>query len=173
MSSPADRPAGDALLRLFAALRSAFYAAAFFGLWGWLSLGVRGFDSQLGGSLPGWTATVGAGLFAAGTVLALTCVATFAWRGRGTPAPFDPPRRFVAVGPYRFVRNPMYLGGMAMLAGFGLWRRSPSMFLFTAVGAVAAHLFVVLVEEPGLAERFGASYLDYRRTVNRWLPRRP
>ena len=59
MSSPADRPAGDTLLRLFAALRSAFYAAAFLLLWGWLALSVRGFDPRLGGSLPGWTPAVG------------------------------------------------------------------------------------------------------------------
>ena len=98
---------------------------------------------------------------------------TFALLGRGTPAPFDPPRRFVAVGPYRFVRNPMYVGGLAMLAGFGLWRRSPAMFLLTAVGALVAHLFVVLVEEPGLTERFGDGCREYKRTVNRWLPRLP
>jgi protein-S-isoprenylcysteine O-methyltransferase Ste14 len=163
----------DSLLRFLAALRSAIYATAFLGLWAWLALQVRGFDARLGGELPGWARPLGAVLLAAGFALALASIGTFALLGRGTPAPFDPPRRFVAVGPYRFVRNPMYLGGLAMLAGFGLWRRSPAMFLFTAVGALAIHLFVVLVEEPGLERRFGESYLAYKRAVHRWLPRRP
>ena len=173
MSSPVDRRASDGLLRLFAALRSALYATAFLWLWAWLALGVRGLDVRLGGSLPGWARPVGAVLLAAGGALALTCIATFALLGRGTPAPFDPPRRFVAVGPYRFLRNPMYVGGLAMLAGFGLWRQSPAMVLFTAVGALTAQLFVLLVEEPGLEHRFGESYFAYKRAVNCWLPRRP
>ena len=46
----------------------------------------------------------------AGVLIALGCILTFASIGRGTPAPFDPPRRLVVQGPYRFVRNPMYAG---------------------------------------------------------------
>jgi protein-S-isoprenylcysteine O-methyltransferase Ste14 len=160
-------------VRVFASVRSAVYAAAFVALWAWMALGVRGFDAELGGGLANWCRPVGGVLLVVGGGLALWCVGTFALLGRGTPAPFDPPRRFVAVGPYRFVRNPMYLGGLVMLAGFGLWHRSPAMVLFTLVGLLAAHLFVVFVEEPSLSERFGDSYADYRRTVHRWLPRRP
>src|ERR1700741_4558110 len=59
----------------------------------------------------------GAVLAGAGGALALWCVLTFATRGRGTPAPFDPPRVLVVGGPYRYVRNPMYLGAIAALVG--------------------------------------------------------
>ena len=105
-----------------------------------------------------------------GAAVAISCVAVFVARGRGTPAPFDPPREFVAQGPYRYVRNPMYVGGLGVIAGFGLYQRSLAIVLFALVFLCCAHLFVVFYEEPGLERRFGHSYLDYKRSVNRWLP---
>jgi protein-S-isoprenylcysteine O-methyltransferase Ste14 len=94
---------------LFIALRSAVFGASFISLWGWVawSLHLR-YDSTLGFALPAWTRALGIALLAAGGTLALACIATFVTRGEGTPAPFDPPRKFVAAGPYKFVRNPMY-----------------------------------------------------------------
>jgi len=56
---------------------------------------------------------------AIGAVLALWCLLTFAFIGKGTPAPFDPPRRLVIRGPYRFVRNPMYIGAATALGRHG------------------------------------------------------
>jgi len=106
-----------------------------------------------------------------GAAVAISCMAVFVARGRGTPAPFDPPREFVAQGPYKYVRNPMYVGGLGVLAGFGLYQRSLAIVLFALVFLCCAHLFVVFYEEPGLERRFGQSYLDYKRSVNRWLPR--
>src|SRR5947199_228504 len=82
-----------------------------------------------------------------------------------------PAREFVAQGPYKYVRNPMYVGGLGVLAGFGLYQRSLAIVLFALVFLCCAHLFVVFYEEPGLERRFGQSYLDYKRSVNRWLPR--
>lgn len=160
---------------LFAAVRSLVYAAFFLGAWAWLALQVRSLDAVLGlGTLPAWSRTAGWVFLAAGGATALGCAATFVWRGGGgTPAPFDPPRKFVAVGPYRWVRNPMYLGGTALLAGFGLWHRSLSMTLFAGVFLLAAHLFVRFREEPKLEERFGEAYRAYRRRVNRWVPTPP
>lgn len=155
------------------AARALVYGSAFLFAWGWLALQVRRLDPALGGPLGEWARPAGIALMAAGGVLALVCAGLFVSRGRGTPAPFDPPRAFVAVGPYRWVRNPMYVGGLAVLLGFGLWHRSPGMALFTAVVWAAAHLFVVAVEEPGLARRFGAGYDAYRERVRRWLPRPP
>jgi len=67
----------------------------------------------------------------------------------------------------------MYLGGVATLAGCGLALRSPSVVALAAAAWGLVHLFVVLVEEPGLERRFGESYRDYKRVTNRWLPRPP
>ena len=160
---------------LFAALRALVYGALFLGAWAWLAPPARALDPMLGlGPLPGWSRIAAWVLLALGGATALGCAATFVWRGEGgTPAPFDPPRVFVAVGPYRWVRNPMYLGGVALLAGFGLWHRSPSMTALAGVFLLAAHLFVRFREEPVLKERFGESYRAYRRRVNRWVPAPP
>jgi protein-S-isoprenylcysteine O-methyltransferase Ste14 len=77
----------------------------------------------------------------------------------------------VSAGPYKFVRNPMYIGGFLLLAGFGLIQRSLAILLFALALLGLFHLFVVFVEEPGLKKRFGQSYLDYKQIVKRWLPR--
>jgi len=105
-----------------------------------------------------------------GGVLALACVLTFALAGKGTPAPFDPPRRLVVRGPYRFVRNPMYIGAGAALAGAAMFYRAPALLGYAALFFVATHLFVVGYEEPALRRMFGAEYEDYCRRVRRWLP---
>ena len=157
--------------QVFVAERALLYATGFVSLWGWLALRVRHADMERGLHLPFWTAFIGIGAFFIGAVVVLFCVAFFVVEGRGTPAPFDPPRRFVASGPYRFVRNPMYLGAFLVLSGFGLYTRSPSVLGLVALAAILAHLFVVFVEEPGLARRFGENYLAYRRATNRWIPR--
>jgi protein-S-isoprenylcysteine O-methyltransferase Ste14 len=112
-------------------------------------------------------------LACAGALLAGLCIATFAIKGRGTPAPFDAPREFVASDPYRYVRNPMYVGAAAVILGAGLWLASPAIVLLALAFLVIMHLFVVLYEEPALADRFGASYQRYRSSVHRWLVRRP
>ena len=106
-----------------------------------------------------------------GGALALWCVFAFAVVGRGTPAPFDPPRRLVARGPYRFVRNPMYLGAGTALAGAALFYMSPALLGFTALFFVVTHLFVVLYEEPALRRAFGREYDDYCAVAGRWFPR--
>ena len=107
---------------------------------------------------------------AAGSLLALTCIVLFVSRGRGTPALFDAPRRFVAAGPYQYVRNPMYLGGLLLLAGFGLWLRSPSVLVMAAMMFLAVHLVVILHEEPALRKRFAGSYVEYSGSERRWIP---
>lgn len=159
--------------QVFVAARTLLYAAGFLTLWGWLARRARHLDMERGLYLPFWTGFIGIGAFLAGALVVLSCVVSFVVAGKGTPAPFDPPRRFVASGPYRFVRNPMYLGSFLLLSGYGLYARSPSVLGLTALAALLAHLFVVLVEEPGLARRFGESYLAYRRSTNRWIPRLP
>ncbi len=113
------------------------------------------------------------GLVAAalGLALALWCVLTFALVGRGTPAPFDPPRRLVVRGPYRFVRNPMYIGAAIALAGAALFYRSLPLLGYLALFLLVTHLFVCVYEEPTLRRAFGAEYEAYCRRVRRWWPR--
>ena len=160
-------------MKVLAGIRTVVYMTGFVVLWGWLALGVRRYDPAFGFEIPDWAPLLGLALMAVGGAVALTCGFFFATHGRGTPAPFDPPREFVAVGPYRYVRNPMYIGAFLVLGGFGLVERSPSVLLLAAAAVVLAHLFVVLVEEPGLESRFGDSFRAYKRSVRRWLPRLP
>jgi protein-S-isoprenylcysteine O-methyltransferase Ste14 len=158
---------------LFVALRTLFYAVCFVLLWGWLASGVRRYDTRLNIALsPAWK-PVGMLLMVFGALVVLSCLASFVVRGQGTPAPFDPPVAFVPSGPYRYVRNPMYIGAALVLGGYGLWERSASIVIFALAFLLIFHVFVVLVEEPGLQSRFGESYLAYKRSVHRWLPRRP
>jgi protein-S-isoprenylcysteine O-methyltransferase Ste14 len=158
---------------LFIALRAAIFSTGFIFLWGWVALNLRSrYDTTLGFALSGWTHGLGIAVMAAGGTLAFVCIATFVTRGEGTPAPMDPPRKFVAAGPYRFVRNPMYIGGFMVLLGFGLYEHSTAFLLFTLPWLLLAHLFVILYEEPHLRATFGAPYNEYCRSVGRWLPRR-
>jgi protein-S-isoprenylcysteine O-methyltransferase Ste14 len=115
----------------------------------------------------------GATLTLAGVGLALWCAFTFAVLGRGTPLPFDPPRRLVIAGPYRWVRNPMAIGAGSALVGVGLFYKSLPFLIFAVLFVLGIHTFVVLYEEPTLRRAFGAEYLAYCRKVNRWLPHRP
>ena len=158
---------------LFIAVRALLFSAGFILLWGWVALSLhRRYDTTLGFALSAWTPVLGIALMASGGTLAFACIATFVTRGEGTPAPMDPPRKFVATGPYRFVRNPMYIGGFLVLAGFGLYEQSPAILLFALPWLLLAHLFVILYEEPHLCATFGMPYDTYCRSVPRWLPRR-
>ena len=113
---------------------------------------------------------VGLVLVVLGGALALWCVLTFALVGKGTPTPFDPPRKLVAAGPYGRVRNPMYVGAGIALSGAALFYQSAALVAFAAGFFLAAHLFVVFYEEPTLERAFGAQYADYRNAVPRWVP---
>ncbi len=147
-----------------------FYVTGFIFLWGWLSFSFRGFDSQIAFELPEWCYLVGIILMIAGSALSLSCIVLFSFRGKGTPAPFDPPLEFVAAGPYKYVRNPMYIGGFIVLLGLGFFEKSISMIAFSFIALFIAHVFVFFYEEPALTKRFEGSYLGYKRKVNRWLP---
>jgi protein-S-isoprenylcysteine O-methyltransferase Ste14 len=156
---------------LFAAVRTLVVATVFFWLWTIVGLWARQFDPIFGGPLPSWTWPIGVLLASSGAALALTCAGLFALRGKGTPAPFDPPRTLVAFGPYRAIRNPMYVGGWLLIAGFALIARSSSVLAVSFTFLVLAHLFVILYEEPTLASKFGPAYEAYRRAVPRWMPK--
>ena len=113
----------------------------------------------------------GALLIAIGGGLVLETTARFALEGRGTPVPFAAPERFVARGSYRVVRNPMYVGVLALIAGQALLLGREVLFVWAAVAAILFQLFVVFHEEPELRKRFGAEYEAYRQRVGRWFPR--
>ena len=95
----------------------------------------------------------------------------FLVQGRGTPAPIDPPRELVAVGFYRYVRNPMYVGIFLILLGHFLSFEYVRLLVYLAVVFLGFHLFVTLYEEPTLRRKFGASYENYLKKVPRWIPR--
>jgi protein-S-isoprenylcysteine O-methyltransferase Ste14 len=114
---------------------------------------------------------LGAALILAGGGLVLETTARFALQGRGTPAPFAAPERFVVRGSYRVVRNPMYVGVLALIVGQALLLGREVLLVWAGVAAVLFQLFVVFHEEPELCKRFGAEYEEYRRRVGRWLPR--
>jgi protein-S-isoprenylcysteine O-methyltransferase Ste14 len=158
---------------IFLALRSVIYMTGFLFFFGWIALLVRSFDQRFGLSLPAAAEIPGAILEVLGAFLVLACAGVFISRGRGTPAIFDAPRAFVAIGPYRFVRNPMYIGGLILLIGFALYERSISILVLALLLFALVHLFVLLYEEPTLVRKFGRSYQEYRRAVRRWIPRWP
>jgi protein-S-isoprenylcysteine O-methyltransferase Ste14 len=135
----------------------------------------------LGGSVrPGWglpgvwqalALVVGAAFVLAGLTLVVRTVRLFATEGKGTLAPWDPPRRMVVRGPYRYVRNPMISGVMAILLGEVLLFGTLSVLVWFGVFVVVNATYIPLYEERSLDRRFGEDYADYRRAVPRWLPR--
>ena len=108
---------------------------------------------------------------ALGAAALLWCNAAFVVRGRGTAAPYDPPRELVAAGLYRHVRNPMYVSAALIVLGEALLARRAVLLGYAAALAVAYHLFVRLYEEPRLRRSFGPAYASYCAEVPRWLPR--
>lgn len=119
-------------------------------------------------AVPGFARALGVALFLAGIGLELWAVALF-WRRGTNPFPWTADDALVAEGPYRFTRNPMYLGMTANVAGLGLALASPLMALMALPAAVVVDRSVIAREEAYLLHRFGAAYGGYRDAVRRWL----
>ena len=117
--------------------------------------------------------TLGVGVLIAGGALVLETTTRFALQGRGTPAPWAPPERFVERGSYRFVRSPMYLGVILLVVGQALLLGQEILYAWAVAAWLTFTGFLAFYEEPQLRGRFGASYDDYRRRVKRWIPTRP
>ena len=111
-------------------------------------------------------------LLAIGFAMMVWCWASFTVHGRGTPAPFDPPRRLVIRGPYRYVRNPMYIAGILVLLGEAVLFASAPLLVYAGLFWLGAHLLVLGYEERALARSFDAGYHAYCTTVSRWVPHR-
>lgn len=110
-------------------------------------------------------------LFIAGFVLFVWCVSLFARVGQGTLAPWDPTRSLVAVGPYRFVRNPMISGVVLVLLSEALVFGSIIVAIWACLFLAVNQIYFVFYEEPGLEKRFGDNYRTYKMNVPRWIPR--
>lgn len=108
---------------------------------------------------------------ALGVAVYLRCAAGFL-RSGGTPAPVDPPRGLVTDGPYRYVRNPIYVAVLSILLGEALLFEDRRLLAWSAVMASVFFLVVVLSEERVLGRQFGEAYARYRAAVPRWLPSR-
>ena len=138
----------------------------------WILVALTSGDSRWPGDARSWIPrTLGGLLVLAGLALVTWCVSLFARVGKGTLAPWDPTSNLVAVGPYRYTRNPMITGVATILTGeavlFGSWHLAVWALTFILLN----HVHFLLVEEPGLERRFGDSYLEYKRAVPRWIPR--
>ena len=111
----------------------------------------------------------GAPVVAIGAALLFWCIRDFYVTGKGTLAPWAPPKRLVIVGLYRFSRNPMYLAVLTILLGWTLAFDSRSLALYTVVVAILFHFRVIINEEPFLARTHGDEWIAYRGAVRRWL----
>jgi len=111
----------------------------------------------------------GAVSLAIGIVVLLSCVREFYVAGRGTLAPWAPPRSLVVTGLYRWSRNPMYVAVLLILAGWAVGFQSWRLAIYGAVVLVVFHLRIVLHEEPWLRRTFGEEWDQYRMRVRRWL----
>jgi protein-S-isoprenylcysteine O-methyltransferase Ste14 len=156
---------------MFILVRTLAYASLFVGfLLVFLPAQLLRWSGVAGPSGVGAAQVAGEILAILGAALACWCIGTFVVAGRGTPAPFDPPRRLVVSGPYRFVRNPMYLGAVLVLGGAGVYYASAWLIGYALVFLGATHLFVRGYEESALRASFGEEYEAYCRKTQRWWP---
>jgi protein-S-isoprenylcysteine O-methyltransferase Ste14 len=114
---------------------------------------------------------MGVVLIAIGLVPLVESFGRFALKGLGTPAPILPTRHLVVTGFYRYVRNPMYVGVVAIILGQGLFASNTWLLAYAGGAWLCMNLFVLSYEEPKLQQTFGEEYVRFRANVPRWLPR--
>jgi protein-S-isoprenylcysteine O-methyltransferase Ste14 len=139
----------------------------------WVEPLVASLDARWPVVLPSIAQWLGWPMIAGALALIASAEWTFLTVGGATGTPGDVPHRLVAHGPYRWLRNPLYLSGSALFFGIALVAKSPTILTLALAWAIGLHSFVMLIEEPQLERRYGASYREYKRTVPRWIPRRP
>ena len=105
-----------------------------------------------------------------GLSILVWCVRDFYVSGKGTLAPWDPPKKLVTVGLYQYIRNPMYVGVIFILFGWVIITASPIVLGFTLFLSLAFHLRVKIHEEPWAEKNFTSEWLTYKKNVPRWLP---
>ena len=104
-------------------------------------------------------------------LLFISSLYEFAARGKGTLAPWDPPKHLVVHGPYCYVRNPMISGVIFFLLAEAAMFRSISLLKWAGLFLLINLIYIPLLEEPGLEARFGDEYRLYCRNVRRFIPR--
>lgn len=114
--------------------------------------------------------TLGTILYVVGISLLLLTTGLFA-EHHGSLAPWNPPTELVLVGPYRYCRNPMITGVLAMVTGEAIALQSPWIAGWLALFATGMTIHILRDEEPALKERFGEPYVRYCQNVPRWIPR--
>ncbi len=119
----------------------------------------------------GNTWTPGIIIMAFGAFVLLWCVRDFFVSGKGTLAPWDPPKTLVVVGLYKFVRNPIYLGDLFLVLGWSIYFTSPLLLLYAIFLSLFFHGGVIYREEPWLESQFQEQWQIYKKNVRRWLPR--
>lgn len=112
---------------------------------------------------------IGIIIFILGFILMSVCIINFAVRGKGTLSPADPTKKLVVAGPYKFSRNPMYVGVMMLLISETIFFQSFPIGIYSLIIFIAFYTFVVFFEEPRLLECFGDEYKKYTKAVRRWL----
>lgn len=110
-------------------------------------------------------------VFLCGAGIYFWCVSDFVRRGRGTPAPIDPPKALVVSGLYQHVRNPMYVGILSILTGESIFFQSYKLLSYATLLWVMFQSFIIFYEEPMLKKKFGKHYEDYLNSAPRWIPK--
>jgi protein-S-isoprenylcysteine O-methyltransferase Ste14 len=128
---------------------------------------------RVGTALPWPLRTAGWLMIGAGLLVIVPAFARFVREGAGTPAPVAETARLVVGGPYRFVRNPMYVAVMLVIFGQSLVLGRLSLVIWGLVAGAAMVAFAKGYEEPRLRQLYGADYEAYRRAVPGWWPRLP
>ncbi|WP_428356298.1 methyltransferase family protein [Methyloprofundus sp.] len=132
--------------------------------------GIVPFTLALYDPFKGTGSLAGGLLLAIGLAILLWCVRDFYVSGKGTLAPWDPPKHLVTVGLYRYVRNPMYVGVLLILSGWIIITASPILIGFSVFMSTAFFFRVKLHEEPWAEKLFDAQWQEYKQHVPRWLP---
>ncbi len=107
----------------------------------------------------------------AGLILSIWTSNLFIKFGKGTPAPWDPPKKLVIRGPYRHVRNPMITGVLLLLFAEALLLQSRPIAIWMIIFFIANAIYFPLIEERSMEKRFGNEYRNYKKQVPRWIPR--
>ncbi|MBN1342392.1 MAG: isoprenylcysteine carboxylmethyltransferase family protein [Phycisphaerae bacterium] len=166
----------NVLRRIPLSVRMFVYGTSFLAL---VLAGLPWLWSKLDDSIPsihvelGWFRLIGVVAFCACLSVYLYAAYVLTSRGKGAYVEFDPPRTFVATGPYRWARNPVAGSLMLTLLAEAIALSSTGVLIMFGIACMIAHAQVIWLEEPLLRKRHGQAYVDYLTRVPRWIPRRP